>query len=193
MKKAYLILSAVIITGLFTAVQGQTMKADPEKTKVMWYGEKIGGSHEGTIELKSASLEMKDGKLVSGKVIIDMTTIVDTDIENDGMRKRLEDHLRSDDFFGVDKYPEAVFELTGSESVSEGLKVMGNITIKGNTEPIEFMTSMEESGEGMIFKGKIEIDRTLFDVRFGSKKFFANIGDRAIDDMFSLTYEMYVD
>ncbi|HKL67998.1 MAG TPA: YceI family protein, partial [Bacteroidales bacterium] len=127
-----------------------------------------------------------------GSVVIDMTTIVDTDIKNDGMRKKLEEHLRSDDFFGVSDHPEAVFSISSSEKTADGIKVKGDLTIKGKTQPYEFLTQLEETEGGFIFKGKMDIDRTLFDVRYGSKKFFAKIGDRAIDDIFTLEYELYL-
>ena len=194
MKKAYLIISTVILVGSFSSLQAQTYKAETEKAIIMWQGKKIGGEHTGSIKLKSAEIEMKYNRPVSGTVIIDMTSIVDTDIENDGMRNRLEDHLKSDDFFSVEKYPEAMFEITGSESKNGGpIKIIGNITIKGTTEPLEFTSNLTDSNGALIFTGHIDINRTLFDVRYGSTKFFDNIADRAIDDIFALDYELYLE
>jgi len=195
MKKKFILLLAIIMTASLSFIQAQTYKANPEKTAIIWHGEKVGGDHTGNIYLKSAEIEMSYEKPVSGTVVIDMSSIDNTDIQNDGMRKRLVDHLKSDDFFGVEKFPEAVFEITGSERKNGGsIEIKGNITIKGITEPIEFVSNLSENEEDdLIFTGHIEIDRTLFDVRFGSTKFFDNIADRAIDDMFTLDYELYLE
>jgi len=194
MKRSYLIIITVMLGSFLPAIQAQTYKARPDKTVILWHGKKIGGEHTGTIMLKSAELKMQQNRLVGGTIIVDMTTIADTDIENDGMRKRLEDHLRSDDFFSVERYPEAIFEITGSEVKNGGsINITGNVTIKGITRPLEFVTDLTSSEESIIFTGHIDIDRTLFDVRYGSTKFFDNIADRAINDIFSLDYELYLE
>ncbi|MDT8400409.1 MAG: YceI family protein [Bacteroidales bacterium] len=193
MKKAYLIILAIIIAGSFEVLQAQTFKADPDKTVILWHGKKVGGDHTGNINLKSGEIIMNGNKPVSGTIVIDMATITNSDIENEAMRERLVNHLKSDDFFGADKFPEAKFEITGSEVNGSGdLLIKGNLTIKGISEPIEFVSKPDSTGDYMIFTGHIEIDRSLFDVRFGSKKFFANIADSAIDDIFTLDYELYL-
>lgn len=193
MKKLSYFIIAILVFAPFYSAGAQSLKGDTERSTILWHGEKIGGAHDGTIDLKSADVKIEDKMPVSGSVVIDMTTIVDTDIKNDGMRKKLEEHLRSDDFFGVADHPEAVFSISSSEKTVDGIKVKGDLTIKGKTQPYEFITQMEEAEGGFIFKGKMDIDRTLFDVRYGSKKFFAKIGDRAIDDIFTLKYELYLE
>ena len=194
MKNKYLFILSLIMAVSLSSMQGQTYKANTDKTVIWWQGKKIGGEHMGTINLKSAEIEMKFNKPVSGILTIDMNSIVDTDLKDEGMKRKLEDHLRSDDFFSVDKFPEAVFEITGTEKKNGGpIKVSGNITIKGITKPIEFVTSITESDKALIFTAHIDIDRTLFDVRYGSTKFFKNIADRAINDIFSLDYELYLE
>ncbi len=191
--KVYLILIAVMIISSHSVLKAQTYKADPDKTVIIWHGKKIAGEHTGTIQLKSGNLEVEDSKPVSGTVIIDMRSLKDTDIENDGMREKLEEHLKSDDFFSVEKYPESRLEITGAERTNGGpVTVKGNITIKGITEAIEFTTNMNDYDEALIFTGHIDIDRTLFDVRYGSKKFFDNIGDAAINDIFNIDYELHM-
>lgn len=194
MKKTYLLILAIIIGGSFGAVNAQTYIADPGKTTILWEGKKVGGDHNGSIKLKSGEIVMKDNMPVSGTVVIDMTSMTNADIENEGMRERLLNHLKSDDFFSVDKFPEAKFDITGSEINGNGdIKITGNLTIKGITEPLDFITVPNASGNSAVFTGQIKIDRTLFDVRYGSKKFFANIADSAIDDIFTLDYELYLE
>jgi polyisoprenoid-binding protein YceI len=93
----------------------------------------------------------------------------------------------------VAKFPEARFDISGSEVSNGGsIKLKGTITIKGISKPMEFVSSMESADGSLVFKGHIEIDRTLFDVRYGSKKFFDNIADSAIDDIFTLDYELFL-
>ncbi len=194
MKRLFLIILALILGSSFSAIQAQVYRANPDNTVILWQGKKVGGEHTGTIKIRSAELEMQYNRPVSGTIVVDMTTIVNTDIKNDGSRKRLEDHLRSDDFFSVDEYPEAIFKIEGSEVKNGGpIKIMGNITIKGKTMPLEFVSDLTASEETLIFKGHIDIDRTLFDVRYRSTKFFENIADRAINDIFTLDYELYLE
>ncbi|MBS0010622.1 MAG: YceI family protein [Bacteroidales bacterium] len=194
MKKVHYILMAIILGTSTAGMQAQTYIADPDNTLILWQGKKIGGDHDGTINLKSGEIEMVNNKPVGGKIVIDMTSIINRDITNEGMNERLVNHLRSDDFFSVDKYPEAVFQITGSEVNNGGaIKVKGNMTIKGITEAMELVSSLTSSEGALIFTGHIDIDRTLFDVRFGSTKFFANIADKAINDIFTLDYELYLE
>ena len=194
MKRLLLLILAVIMGALFSAIQAQAYRANSDKTVILWQGKKVGGEHTGTIKLRSAEIEMQYNRPVSGTIVVDMTTIVNTDIKNDGSRKRLEDHLRSDDFFSVEKYPEAIFKIEGSEVRNGGaIKIMGTITIKGKTMPLEFVSDLTASEETLILKGHIDIDRTLFDVRYRSVKFFENIADRAINDIFTLDYELYLE
>lgn len=175
-------------------MQAQTYKANKDNTVILWQGKKVGGEHRGTIKLKSAEVEMQYNKPAGGTIVIDMKSIVNTDIENEGMRTRLEDHLRSDDFFSVENYPEAKFEITGSERNNGGsIEVTGNLTIKGISRSIKFTSDLTTSDNIIIFRGHIDIDRTLFDVRYGSTKFFDNIADRAINDIFTLDYELYLE
>ncbi len=194
MKKVYIIIFTLIFAGSFSAMQAQTYKANKDNTVILWQGKKVGGEHRGTIKLKSAEVEMQYNKPAGGTIVIDMKSIVNTDIENEGMRTRLEDHLRSDDFFSVENYPEAKFEITGSERNNGGsIEVTGNLTIKGISRSIKFTSDLTTSDNIIIFRGHIDIDRTLFDVRYGSTKFFDNIADRAINDIFTLDYELYLE
>lgn len=192
-SKTFLIIFSLLIFSSYSVLEAQVYKADPDKTVIIWHGKKLTGEHTGTIQLTSGSMEIKNDKPASGIIIIDMASLKDTDIANEGMRKKLEGHLRSDDFFSVTDYPEARLEVIGTERTIGGpVTVKGNITIKGITEPLEFTTNMDEDGDNLIFTGHIDIDRTLFDVRYGSDRFFDNLGDAAIDDIFNLDYELHM-
>ena len=118
-----------------------------------------------------------------------MTTITNSDLKDEGYNQKLVGHLKSDDFFGVEKFPTASFVVTKSSKFSNGKATLtGDITIKGKTESISF-DIVKQSKE---YTTKIEIDRSKFDVRYGSDSFFDNLGDKAIDDIFSLNIKLAV-
>ena len=118
-----------------------------------------------------------------------MTTIKDKDLENESYIEKLVGHLKSDDFFGVEKYPTANFEVMQSSKFSNGkATISGEITIKGKKESISFGVVRA----GKEYSAKMEIDRSMFDVRYGSNSFFDNLGDKAIDDIFRLDIKLVV-
>jgi polyisoprenoid-binding protein YceI len=176
-------LIAIIIMLSGTAVYAQKVEIDQNKSTIEWMGKKLGRKHVGNIQLMSGNLELKDNGIVAGNFVADMKTITVTDVKDEGSNKKLVGHLKSDDFFGVEKYTTANFKVTESSEFINGLAtVTGEITIKGKTEPISF----EVVRNGNEYRANIEIDRSKFDVRYGSNSFFDNLGDSAIDNIFTL-------
>ena len=182
------------IAALIFAVGSLTVHANgaevnTEKTKVVWTGKKIGSSHTGEIKLKSGQLEIEGDKISGGEFVMDMNSISNSDIKNEEYKQKLVGHLKSDDFFGVEKYPTASFSITNATAFKGSMaQVDGKLTIKGNTEPISF--NVEKRGD--VYVANIEIDRSKFDVRFGSKSFFNNLGDNVINDIFTLNVELHL-
>ncbi len=162
-----------------------------DKSKVSWVGEKVTGKHEGTIGLKSGNLMVENGELIGGSFEIDMTTILVTDLEGE-YKGKLEGHLKSDDFFGVEKYPAAKFNITNiSKREGNGnYKVAGKVTIKDVTKQIEFDAKVKEASNGLNAVAEIVIDRSDFNVRYGSGSFFDNLGDNMIYDNFTLQVDL---
>lgn len=182
MKSISILLSLVF----FISIQSfsQKVNIDPVKSKIAWSGKKIvGGSHNGEIKLKSGTLEIKNDQIVKGTFIVDMNTISNHDLEDKDYNSKLVGHLKSDDFFGVEKYPTASFNIKKSSKFINGkATVTGDITIKGTTKEITAIVSRSNNS----FNTKLEIDRSQFDVRYGSNSFFDNLGDKAIDNIFVL-------
>jgi polyisoprenoid-binding protein YceI len=177
-----------MIIGSLTAVAQQKLTADAGKTTLNWLGEKVTGQHTGTINLREGWISLNDNKIVSGEFAIDMTTIKDADGS-----ERLEGHLKSDDFFGVEKFPLAKLIITGSDSFEKGTAtVKGNLTIKGNTNPIEFKATRMNKEDGTWFFANIVVDRTKYNIRYGSGSFFDNLGDKVIYDEFKLKVNLLV-
>lgn len=180
-------IKAFLIVGALLSGEAKEVKVNTESSTITWTGSKVvGGSHTGNVALKSGSLDITKGKLKGGSFVIDMTTLTDTDLEGE-WKQKLEGHLKSDDFFGVETFPTAEFSITKVSSTDSGTyDVTGDITIKGKTESISFPTTVAQEGDGYKATASITIDRSKFDVRYGSGSFFDNLGDNAISDEFTL-------
>jgi polyisoprenoid-binding protein YceI len=183
-----LLLIAITVLGSMTVSAQQKLNVDAGKTNLQWLGEKVTGQHTGSIKLKDGWLNLKDNRIVSGEFTIDMTTIKDSEAN-----ERLEGHLKSDDFFGVEKFPTSKLVITGSESFEKGTAlVKGTLTIKGVTNPIEFKTTSQKKEDGTWFYTNIVVDRTKYNIRYGSGSFFDNLGDKVIYDEFKLKVNLLV-
>lgn len=171
-----------------------TYSVNTEKSKVEWFAEKVTGKHNGEVNVKSGKMENNHGKL-TGSVTMDMSSIVVTDLEGK-YKEKLENHLKSEDFFSVEEFSTAIFNITSVEplkNASEGgenFKVSGDLTIKGITNPISFPANIQFNGTGMTASGTMVIDRSKYNVRYGSPSFFADIGDKAIYDEFKLKFDL---
>lgn len=169
----------------FTAIIN--IAVDTTASQVTWKGYKVTGEHTGTIAIKSGNFTYDGDALTGGNFEIDMSTITSTDLEGKSAKK-LVGHLKSDDFFGVATYPTAKFEVT--KVVSRGkagdYKITGNLTIKETTKEIRFNATVDNSTGVPVATADITIDRSAFDVKYGSGSFFDNLGDKTIYDEFDL-------
>lgn len=179
-----LLLVAVVGLSAFTNPNKPiTYTVDAAKSTITWLGKKVTGSHNGTITLKSGSLDVDGKNVTGGTFVIDMTSIKDAD----GSEK-LEVHLKADDFFGSAKFPTSTFVITKVTGAAANVTVEGNLTIKGITKPLSFPATLAFNADGTVsaLAGKISVDRTKYDIRYGSKSFFDSIGNKAIDDNFEI-------
>ena len=174
------------MTFSFTTINGDKKQIKLESSKVVWKGYKVTGAHVGVISIKSGHLNFDKEILTGGNFEIDMSSITVTDLEG-GSKASLEGHLKSDDFFGVTKYPSASLNFTKVEATGKNsYKVNGEITIKGKTETVSFNVSVYGNKANVSLK----IDRTKFDVRYGSTSFFDGLKDKAIYDEFDLVADL---
>ncbi len=186
--KNILLIIVIMIFGSAAVTAQQKLKADVSKTSLQWLGEKVTGQHTGTINLKEGWLNWKENRIVSGEFTIDMTTIKDAD-----KSERLEGHLKSDDFFGIEKFPTSKLVITGSESFEKGTAIVkGTLSIKGVTHPIEFKATSQKKDDGTWFYANIVVDRSKYNIRYGSGSFFDNLGDKVIYDEFKLKVNLLV-
>lgn len=190
MKKNVLSLALAIVFGTTATANNPAevtkKEVKAEQSTVTWKGYKVTGSHTGTIDLKSGALMFEGDKLAGGEFVVNMPTLISTDLEGE-YKGKLEGHLRSDDFFGVETHPTS--KLIFTDVISSGknsYEVTGNLTIKGITKPVTFDVSVYGSKATATMK----VDRSLYDVRYGSGSFFDNLGDKTIYDEFDLVVDL---
>ena len=161
-------------------------------TSVAWNAQKrVGASHNGTVEINEAALLVEKGEIVGGTIVVDMNTIVNLDLTDEKPNTMLVNHLKSEDFFSVETYPTATFAISSVTKIEGGMyDVTGDMTIKGIENEITFTATIEQDESGLQVNGTAVLDRTLWDVRYGSDKFFDNLGDGLIEDAFTLTFDM---
>jgi polyisoprenoid-binding protein YceI len=158
---------------------------------VNWTGKKVLGLHTGSINVESGFLELTDDRIAIGEIAIDMTSIVIADIEDATTSSNFLAHLQNDDFFSVDKFKTAKLVITGSEKKeNNNFWLNGNLTIKNITHPVSFDAKVEVFTDFLHSMGEIVIDRTLYDIRYGSGKFLQNLGDSLIYDDFVLQFKL---
>lgn len=178
------------------ALEDGSYLLDIDKSSIAWAGEKrVGAKHRGTIDAQEGALVVQNGEIIGGTVVVDMTTIVDLDLENETFNKLLVDDLKSDNFFAVETYPTASFaisEVVLLEGVDNAThRVTGTMTIKGIENVVSFAATLQPSQEGIRGTATLTLDRTRWDVRFGSGKFFDNLGDELIEDEFTLPLDLF--
>lgn len=167
----------------------EVLKVDPAASKIEWFATKVTGKHNGTVALQSGSVDVSKGALTGGSFVIDMTSIKVDDIKDAEYNGKLVGHLKSDDFFGVEANPTATFTTTSvapikaAKAGQPNYTVTGNLTIKGKTNPISFPATVVVAKDGSVAAtGKLTVDRSKYDVRYGSNSFFDNLGDKAISN-----------
>lgn len=163
-------------------MESKKFKIISTQSNIDWVGKKVTGSHNGTIGIKEGEIVLNDGKLVEGKIVVDTTSIKILDVTDPVTNGQFAGHLASDDFFSIDKYPEAILEIT---AVS-GDYVEGNLTIKGISHPTVFSVKIAVNGDQLTVTGRLVIDRTKYAMKFRSGNFFKDLGDTLIYNDFEL-------
>jgi len=188
-KLSFLFVLSAVLGLAFTNPASETVNfsVDTEESFITWRGYKVTGKHHGKVKLEDGNLEYTDGLLSGGSFTIDMSSISVEDLEGNSKGK-LEGHLKSADFFGVENHPTAKFVIT--DVISRGkpgdYRITGDLTIKETTNEIKFNALLAENGNTTSGTAKITLDRSEYDVRYGSGSFFDNLGDKTIYDEFDL-------
>ncbi|WP_439559153.1 YceI family protein [Dyadobacter sp.] len=170
-----------------TKAKDKTLPVDTKSSSVTWGAKKVTGTHAGTVPLESGSLIVDGDKLKGGSFVADIKNLVVTDITDKDMNGKLTGHLKSDDFFSVEKHPQAKLVISSvTPKGANAYDVTGKLTIKGITEEVKFPATVKADAKKLTANAKVTIDRTKYDIKFRSSNFFENLGDKAIDNDFTL-------
>lgn len=174
-------LVAIIAFASFAFTSLATKEIKVKESSIKWKGYKVTGEHFGSIQLKEGTLIFDGDNLKGGSFVMDMTSIKTEDMDAE-YNAKLDGHLKADDFFGVAKHPTATLKITNVRGHGHHFHVSGDLTIKNITKTISFEMSVENNTA----KTKLKIDRTKFDIKYGSASFFDGLKDKAISDEFDL-------
>ncbi|HEY1078464.1 MAG TPA: YceI family protein [Bdellovibrio sp.] len=181
---------------VFVAVSAQaaeTYKIDTAASSVAWKGfKKMGSSHDGGISVKEGTVTVDKNKVTGGEVVVDMKTITNNDLKDSAdYQKKLLGHLSNADFFNVEKYPTSTFKITKVSTVKNETIVKGDLTMIGQTNPVEFPIKVMIDKGTATGEGTLKIDRTKWGLKYGSGNFFKELaGDKIISDEFELTLKI---
>ena len=195
MKSLSTLFVSLVLAGISTAFTLPekpltTYSVATDQSTVQWTGKKVTGQHEGTIAVQEGVLEVQDNQLAGGQFIIDMRSLSNTDLSGEDKAK-LEGHLKSDDFFGVETHPTATLSITQvTPQEGDQYTVTGNLTIKETTHPVEFPATVNVQDDQLTAEATITVDRSKYDVRYGSSSFFDNLGDKVIYDDFDIAVSL---
>jgi polyisoprenoid-binding protein YceI len=161
------------------------------ESTVSWKAAKVTGEHYGKVAISDAKLDYENGRIQGGSFEINMTTITVEDIKDANSNKRLVDHLKSDDFFSVEKFNKSSMTITEAKtSNGKDYEIKGNLIIKGISNPVTFPAKVTGEGNKVIATGKITFDRTKYDIKYRSGNYFENLADRLIYDEVTLDVKL---
>ncbi len=188
MKKLFsftILLAATILMMAFNPIKEDVYTVDTANSSIGWSAKKVGGGHTGTVKITEGSLVYNGKTLQKGVFLMDMSSITSDNA-------RVTTHLKSPDFFSAEKNPSSKFEITKvSAAGKERVNIIGNLTIKGITHPLTFPATVKQGKDVVVAVASgIRVDRTKYDIKFRSKTFFGDIGDKAIDDEFELNINL---
>ncbi|WP_229359328.1 YceI family protein [Flectobacillus major] len=194
MKKVTLLCTTLLALALGANAGNDNGKAadanytvDNQASKLVWTGKKVTGAHTGNISLSAGNLVVANNKLKSGSFEIDVASLTVTDLTDKDYNAKLVGHLKADDFFATDKFPKAKFVTTAvTAKGGDNYEIAGKLTIKGITSDVKFPATVKVEKNKVSAQAKIVVDRTKYDIKFRSKNFFENLGDKAIDNDFEL-------
>ena len=189
---------AILVVVLFSALlSNDTLQIDLKQSKIEWIGYKVTGDHTGTLNLSEGWVLMEKDSIIGGKFIFDMTSISNTDIESPEWKLKLENHLKTEDFFHVDSFPQAILKIKRNNSLYkknnlESISlVYADLTIRGITNEISILFRLNKSENNLTAIGSVDIDRTLYNIKYKSGNYFFNLGDKIIYDDFTIKFTIH--
>lgn len=172
-------------------IKAASFKVDNESSKLTWAAKKATGDHNGEVKISNGNFAVENNNLKGGSFDIDLNTITDADLTDQASNDKLVSTLKSETFFNTGKFPKASFVINSATKTSGNqYDVKGKLTIKGITNDVSFPATIAVNGKKLTANAKITIDRTKYDIKFRSKNFFENLGDKVIYDDFDLNVNL---
>jgi polyisoprenoid-binding protein YceI len=175
---------------------GNKVSLSSEQSAISWIGRKVTGSHSGTVGLKEGEVLLEGDSIKSGSFQIDLSQLQVTDIKDAENNAKLVGHLKSADFFAVTAFPTVQFTIDQAEKLKaplpsgENVTIKGSLTVKGITKSVEFPARVLVKDGVAEASGKVTLDRTNWDIKYKSGKFFQGLGDKLIYDTFEVDFSV---
>ena len=188
-------LLTTLVLGLSTFFAAVNLEApatvNKAESQVRWEASKVTGTHWGYVPLKNATLDVSGGKITGGSFDMDMVNLTVEDLTDAKSKGSLTGHLKSDDFFSVEKFNTSTFKITEAKS-SNGTDytITGNLTIKVITQKVSFPAKATVAGKKITATGQITFDRTKFEIKFRSGSYFDDLADKMIYDEVKLDVKL---
>lgn len=189
----------IILTTISGALTGQSVKIDTDESKIKWIGKKPTGEHTGHLKLREGTLQITNNEVNGGSFVLDMNSITNIDLKDEKSNNKLVTHLKSPDFFDVQKFPTAKFVVTKVDRINNGARIErkathrieGDLTMKGITKKVSFDASINVlNGKYTANTSPFTIDRTDWGVNYQSKSIMAGLRDEFINDDMTVAIEL---
>lgn len=173
-----------------------TYPLDLKESRVVWVGRNLINRHWGHVALASGQVEVREGRLAAGEVVLDLRRIMCSDLADSEMHDVLIHHLESDDFFDVARYPEARFAFDRAEECdpspgTRNLRLHGGLTLRGVTHPLTVEAAAGFTPEGLAaLQSTFTLDRTQWGVVYGSGRLFRRLAGHLVNDEIELQIRM---
>jgi len=170
-------------------------RLDESRSSMRWIGRKPTGEHRGTINFKMGALGLENDEAVHSAIVVDMTSITCTDIEDDEENLDLVNHLKNEDFFDVVNFPDAMFSLNVWSESEDGEnklnRLNGELEIKGIKEALDIEVVKTMNSDTIQLSGTFTFDRTMYNIKYKSKSIFPDLGDKFINDEIEIDFEAW--
>jgi rhodanese-related sulfurtransferase len=166
---------------------------DLKESFIEWSGRNLLNRHHGRIGFRSGSLTIGQGRLSGGEFVIELKQIVCFTLQGTDLHDVLIRHLKSDDFFDVERFPEARFlirqakHIEGATAGHPNLEITGELYLKDVSAPITFLATAGVTSDGKgAAQAVLSFDRTQWKVIYGSARFFHRLGMHLVNDLIDL-------
>lgn len=172
---------------------------DTKRSFVYWMGRNLVNSHNGRLFFEEGTMRFREGVLEGGRLVMDMAGMVCDDLTDGELNAGLIAHLKSDDFFDVERYPRARIEIleagviAGAKPGEPNTRVEADLELRGKRGRIEFVATIGPvDGETIAAQGNFDFDRTKWGVLYGSGKFFNRLGMHLVKDLVSVDLRLFL-